>query len=251
MIFNDERLDTINDGLMLIQKKNGLTFGTDAYLLFAYMKAKPSAVAADFGAGTGIISLLSLRKNKFKTVHAIEVQESFSALCRRNAELNRLSDRMITHYTDVRSLKAEALGGEVDIVFSNPPYMAPNSGFHNDHDEKFIARHEVMGSLDDFCKAANRILKYGGSFYLVYRADRLCDLLVTLRQNSLEPKRVTFVYNSENHAPVLVLVEAKKGAAPSLFVTKPLILCDSEGNESDTIKKIYEIGGFDKQYERP
>ena len=60
MIFEDERIDEINDSLRLIQKKSGLTFGTDAYLLYAYLKKKPMARAVDLGAGTGIISLLAL-----------------------------------------------------------------------------------------------------------------------------------------------------------------------------------------------
>ena len=251
MIKDDERLDEINDSLKLIQKKNGLTFGTDAFLLYAYMKRKPMAIAADLGAGTGIISLLALNRNKFKTVHAIEVQASFAELIKRNASLNALDRTLIVHSTDVRSLKADTLGGEVDFVFSNPPYMTTTSGLHNEHNEKFIARHEVMGTISDFCVAANRILKYGGSFYLVYRTDRLCDLLMALRANTLEPKRMTMVYNSPNHAPSLVLVEAKKGAAPGLFTTKPLILTDGNGNETRELTEIYKNGVFDEQYEHP
>ena len=40
---NNERIDEINDSLRLIQKIGGLTFGSDAYLLYAYMKKKPRA----------------------------------------------------------------------------------------------------------------------------------------------------------------------------------------------------------------
>ena len=53
----DERLDEINENLSLIQKKDGLTFGTDAFLLAAFMKSRVKT-AADFGSGTGVASLL-------------------------------------------------------------------------------------------------------------------------------------------------------------------------------------------------
>ena len=251
MILDDERLDEVNDSIKLIQKKNGLTYGTDAYLLYAYLKKRPNATAADLGAGTGIISLLALSRDKIKTVHAIEVQESFSDLISRNASLNNMSNRLLVHCQNVCDLKSYDLGGEVDVVFSNPPYMTVTSGFHNEHGEKFIARHEALGTIEDFCQAANRILKFGGSFYLVYRTDRLCDLVSALRASGLEPKRMTVVYNRENQAPTLLLLEAKKGAAPGLFVTKPLILANSDGAMTKELSDIYENGVFNEQYERP
>ena len=52
-----ERLDEINEDLKLIQRKGGLTFGTDAYLLSAFVKKNTSGSCADFGCGTGVISL--------------------------------------------------------------------------------------------------------------------------------------------------------------------------------------------------
>ena len=40
-LFEDERLDEVNEKITLIQKKDGLTFGTDAFLLAAFIKANP------------------------------------------------------------------------------------------------------------------------------------------------------------------------------------------------------------------
>ena len=54
----NERLDKVNENITLIQKKDGLTFGTDAFLLASFIKSTPSKTAAELGAGTGIISLL-------------------------------------------------------------------------------------------------------------------------------------------------------------------------------------------------
>ena len=136
MIYEDERIDEINDSLRLIQKKNGLTFGTDAYLLYAYLKKKSKAKAVDLGSGPGIISLLAMNKQKFRSVYAVEVQESFCDLISRNAALNHLEASLTTVLADVRVLKPEFFGGEVDVVFSNPPYMTEDSGFHNENYEK-------------------------------------------------------------------------------------------------------------------
>lgn len=223
-LLQDERLDAVNENLYLIQKKNGLTFGTDAYLLAAFARNAPKARAADLGSGTGIIPLLLLAKNKIASAHAVEIQPAFSDLITRNAEINNLSHRLFPICADLRDLNAVKLGGEFDLVTANPPYMRTDSGKRNTADEKYIARHEVCGGIADFCSAASRLLKHGGRFLTVWRPDRLSELFSALYQSKLEPKRMTLVYSDTESEPCMVLLESIKGAAPAMRVTKPLIL---------------------------
>ena len=250
-IFDDERIDEVNENIKLIQKKHGLTFGSDAYLLAAYMKAQKNAVAAELGCGTGIISLLCASRQKFKFIHALEIQEEFAELTQRNVALNSLEDRMVCICKDVRDTTSADVGREVDVVFSNPPYMKTDSGKRNDADAKYIARHEVCGSIADFTASAARLLKHGGRFYCVYRPDRLSSLLFAMRESRLEPKEMTFVHADENTPPSMVLVMAIKGGAESLRVTKPLILHKVYSGESARelsagAKSIYDTMSFEE-----
>lgn len=230
----DERLDKVNEQIRLIQKKNGLTYGTDAFLLSAYARTSPRARAVDLGSGTGIIPLLLLAKNKVMSVTAVEIQPTFAELIERNAALNGMSERLRPLLCDIRELRAEMLGGEVDLVFSNPPYMRTDSGKRNTHDEKYIARHEVCGGIEDFCAAAGRILRYGGKFLCVWRPDRLSELMYALHLAKLEPKRMTFVHSDANTEPSMLLLEAMKGASPSLRITPPLLLYQSKTDDQGT-----------------
>lgn len=249
-LFHDETLTEINDGLSLIQKRDGLTFGTDAYLLAAYVRKQTRAHAVDLGSGTGIIPLLMLSKDKSAYVHAVELQPDFAELISRNAELNGYADRLTAHSADVRDITAEMFGGRVDVAVSNPPYMKP-TGKANESERKNIARHEVAGGIADFCGAAYRVLKHGGLFYTVWRPDRLCELICALSASGLEPKRMTFVHARAELAPCLVLCEAKKGASPGVYVTPPLIMYTHGSVYTDTLTKIYETGDFDEPYKRP
>lgn len=248
-LHSDERLDRINEDLRLIQKTNGLTFGTDAYLLAAYLRPMHRARAADFGCGTGIISLLAQAKGKFAHVTAIEIQESFAELAKRNVGINGLDDKISVLHADLTSLHPAELGGELDVIFSNPPYMRTDSGKRNTDDEKYIARHEVCGSIADFCRAASRLLKHGGLFYVVWRPDRLSELFSALHDAALEPKRMTFVQADQATSPSMILLECKKGAAPSLIVT-PTLMLYRDGAEvsprlmSDAATKIYDTCQF-------
>ncbi len=247
----DERLDYVNEKITLLQKKNGLTFGTDAFLLAAFIKASPRARAAELGCGTGIISLLLAAREKLGSIYAFEVQESFYELTAKNITHNGFDNVIFPVCADVRELKAVHTGGELDVVFSNPPYMKTDSGKRNESDEKYIARHEVMGGIDDFCAAASRLLKHGGKFYAVWRPDRLCDIICSMRAHGLEPKEMTFVHADTLTEPSIVLICATKGGRPAIKVTKPLILHDDTSKEgtrrlSAEAERIYDTLNFER-----
>ena len=90
--------------------------------------------------------------------------------------------------------------------------------------EKDIARHEVCGGIRDFCAAASRLLRTGGRFACVFRAERLADLFRAMRANRLVPKRMVMVHSDADSPPCLVLTECVKDAAPSLRVLPALML---------------------------
>ena len=240
-LFEDESLTEVNDGIKLIQNKKGLTYGTDAYLLSAFIKGKRTGIAAEIGSGSGIISLLLAQRGKFGKIFALEVQEYYASLTVRNAALNGLDGVIEAVCTDARDFKTEC-----DTVFMNPPYMKVDDGKRNEDDGKYAARHELNGDISELCRAASGMLKYGGDAYVVYRPDRLTDLICALRESKLEPKSICFVLQSAAHAPCLVLVSAKKGGKSGVNVMKPLILTDESGSESEDCKYIYDNGNWMK-----
>ncbi len=242
----NERLDYVNDDIELIQNTDGLTFGTDALLLAGYVNGKYER-GAELGGGTGIISMLLLARGKVKDIDCLEIQEEYAELIDRNAEHNGFNEKLRSVCTDVREYRPEK---ECDIVFSNPPYMKTTSGRANAFDKKNIARHEVAGTIYDFCKAGAKALKYGGAFTVVYRPDRLIDLTDALRCASLEPKRMTFVHANNDSAPSMVLIEAKKGGKCGLKLTKPLIIYKNSDNKeySEDMAFIMNEGRFPKEF---
>mgnify|MGYP002537758853 CR=1 FL=1 len=247
-LFEDERLDAVNDNITLIQKKNGLTFGTDALLLAAFLRGGAKQTALDLGAGTGILSLLCAARGRFAEIYAVEAQAEFCDLIVRNAALNHLDDRIVCVHRDVRKLVPTDIGGECDVVFTNPPYMRAGSGKSNLHDVKTMARHEMLGGIDDFCAAAARNLKYGGLFYAVYRPERTAELFYAMHGVGIEPKRLCAVCPDSDSAPSLILVEGKKGAAAGLIFESPLILYADAAHTAYTRETqfIYDNGRFSK-----
>lgn len=247
-VYDNERVDKVNFDISLIQKPDGLTFGTDALLLAAYVFGGYKS-GAELGGGSGIISLLLLSREKLKSAVCYEIQEEYADLIRRNAEYNNLTERLVTVCADVRSIRSDE---DCDLVFTNPPYMKSDSGKGNKLEKKAIARHEIHGGISDFCEAAKRKLKYGGAFYAVYRPDRLADIISAMRDNSLEPKRMTFVHADTESEPSMVLIEAKRGGRCGMTLTRPLIIYADKEHKcySDDMEYIMENGSFPSYYKR-
>ena len=240
-----ERVDEINDHVRLIQRERGLTFGTDAYLLSAFCRPAKSARAADLGCGTGVISLLLAARERYARIFAVEAQVAFAALAARNVELNGFSHTVSVLNRDVRTLSPADFGGELDVIFTNPPYMRKDSGYACTHEEKQIARHEILGDLGDFTAAAARCLRYGGSLYVVYRPDRLETLFAALRAAKFAPKRMLFVQDAPEKAPSMVLCEARLGGGEGLVMLPTLILRESAQNGAPLTpraQRIYDTG---------
>ena len=245
-VHEDECLFEVNEGLSLLQKKNALAFGTDAFLLSAFCRASARARALELGAGNGVVSLLLAARKKFAHITAVEIQKEMADLAARNVALNHLESTVAVRAGDVRTLSAVSLGGEVEVALANPPYMRTDSGFASPHAAKQTARHESEGGIAEFAAAAARCVKYGGLFYTVYRPDRLEALFAALRDARFAPKRMVFVHDHPAAEPSMVLTEAKRGAGEGLSILPPLFLHDKKGETSlsNRAQEIYETGSF-------
>ena len=240
-LLENERINEINENLRLIEKKDSLTFGTDAYLLSAYLPKRQKQIGVELGCGSGVISFLALTKKKCQYVYGIEVQKDIASIAKRNGELNTLSGVFSVINKDLRDVAISDVENEVDFVFSNPPYMKVDSGKANENDFKNISRHEVCGNIDDFCKCAKLLLKHGGSFYVVYRPDRMIDLIYAMKNNGIEPKRLTFIHSNSHTPPSLLLIQGKKGGKSGLVIDKPIyIYKDGTQEYTKEFAKIYE-----------
>ena len=112
------RKDRVNDNLTLMQYTDGLTFGTDALLLAAYVKGGAKSRALELGGGTGIVSLLLATRKKVRHVECVEIQPAFAALAQRNVTLNALDGSVKVTEADIRRLGDYGEGEFVPMYLS-------------------------------------------------------------------------------------------------------------------------------------
>lgn len=153
---------------------------------------------------------------------------------------NHMDGRFFPVCADLKDLSGKVPFDSFDIVTCNPPYKIAGRGILNDIGAHTVARHEVLCNIDDVCKTASKLLKFGGKLCICQRPERLLDVMSAMRENKIEPKRVRMVHQRPDEAPWLVLIEGKKGAKPFLKVEKPFLVERIENRTfSDELLKIY------------
>ena len=231
LVHPGEKVDDLQrSGLRIIQDPARFCFGMDAVLLTGFIqegiggRSMAREDMLDLGTGTGIIP-----------------QPDSADMAKRSVELNGISDRVRILQGDIREADTLFAPASFGIVTCNPPYMIGGHGLRNPDSPKAIARHEVLCDFDDVAGAAERLLKTSGHFFLVHRPFRLAEIMTTLRDHGLEPKRMRLVYPFIDREPNMVLLDCVRGGRPRLTVEKPLIVYKEPGKYTD---EIYEVYGY-------
>ena len=234
-----EYCDTLHpSGYRLLFSDALIKPGTDSFLLSDFVRLKKGLQVCDLGAGIGLLGLLLLNRCPSLTVHNIELQPEAAAMVQRNIDCNQLQAQMRLYQMDLRDVRGVLPAGKMDLIISNPPYFKSGSGGQSTGAVRQTAREETQCTIDDVCRSASYLLRWGGDFSLVYRPERLTDLLCAMRQNGIEPKRIRFVEKSAGLPPILVLVEGRRGGNPGLKYEPPLVIYGLDGKECAEMDRI-------------
>ena len=210
-----ERLEDLGcNNLKIIQNKNLYTFTSDSVILANFLKIKSKESAVEIGGGSGVISILATAKNKIKKIKIFEIQENLQKLCEKNIKINNLNDVLELIADDVRNFKKYDEVGSQDVVFSNPPYFLVDK---TENSVRKFARQEVFLNLKDLIKISSQMLKYGGRFYLIYPASRLCELIYECEKNDIKIKKLFFTEN-KNKVVNLVVIEGRKNGSDGVQI---------------------------------
>lgn len=212
-------------------------FGTDAFLLADFARPRHKDRVCDLGTGCGIIPVLMRIKFEPARIFGADIQEQAIEQFNITVEKNRL-DNITPVRADLRVLWEGCPTGSFDVVTCNPPYKAANAGIESLGEAQKIARHEIMCNINDVCKAASRLLKFGGRLCLCNRPERLSDVICAMRANNIEPKLLRFVSKTPSDAPWLFLIEGRLGGKP-FMKAMPTLFVSENGGFSRELMEIY------------
>ncbi len=208
----------------LRQREHLPKMGTDSQMLSWFATIHAREKVCDLGCGVGVLGVLLARRKTPLTLDGVEIVAESARLAAENLRENGLQGEII--HGDLREYRHWYTSpGGYDLVVSNPPYFAPNTGKTAEGVRK-TARSEECCTVEDLCAAAGWLLRTGGRFALCYRAERLTALFATLQKSGMEPKRLQLVQHSPAHPPKFILVEAMRLGKPGLKILPTLFVAD-------------------------
>lgn len=232
----------LNKNLKIIQRADYFNFSIDSLLISEFVNiSKNTKSILDLGTGNAAIPLF-LSKKTSALIYGIEIQKVSYDLALRNVNINNLNEQIYLVYDDMKNYLSHFKYGSFDIVVSNPPFFKFNGNdtLLNDLNQLTIARHEVSITLEEVIKIAFDLLKDRGYFYLVHRADRLGDILNTLRQYNLEAKNIKFCYTTSKKNAKILLIEAIKNGKSGLNILPPLIINKENGEYTEEVLEMFK-----------
>lgn len=239
MIENETIEDLQLGGLKILQKKDGFRFGIDAVLLSDFAKDVRAKEVLDLCTGGGIIPILLSHKSSAERICGLEIQREYCDMAKRSVSMNNLGEKVFMENGDLKNAVQIYGKRQFDLITCNPPYMPAKGAVKNELDEKIIARHEVMCTLEDVISVSSQLLKQHGRLMIVHKPTRLVDIMCFMREYDIEPKRIRFIHKKAGTEPSLVLADGAYKGGKELKVMPPLYIYDEGGNETEEVKRIY------------
>ena len=241
---SEYKFETLTDRIFVCSSRDH-RFGTDAFLLAYFSNYRKKDRVCDLGTGCGIIPLIMQKYNPPEIIYAVDIQEKAVKQLEMGMEKSKIPDsNIIPICADIKTLWENAPLGRLDLVTCNPPYKAYSAGMESELTAQKIARHEILCNIDDICKSAEKLLKFGGRLCVCNRPERLADVICAMRNNNIEPKRIRFVSKNPSEKPWLFLIEGKKGSKPFMQIEQQLYIRSdiNKSGFSEELEKIYAIG---------
>lgn len=213
--------DLYDYGYKIVQKSDYFKFSLDSMLLANFVNINMAdSKLLDFCTGNCPIPIIL--SNSIKNIVAFEVQKEIYELGDESLTLNNINNVKLIN-DDIKNIGNYYKEGYFDIITCNPPYFKViDSSRINDNNVKAIARHEILIKLEDIVSLAYKFLRDKGKLYIVYRPDRLMELLKLFDKYKFGVKKLQCCYNNSDSLSSMILIEAMKNGHDDLKILAPL-----------------------------
>jgi tRNA1(Val) A37 N6-methylase TrmN6 len=237
--------DRLFDGrLLLHQASGGHRIGTDAILLAASAPALTLGLIVDVGAGAGAVGLALAQTNLRANVVLLEKNSRAAALARQNSAANGLEERVRVVEADLfdaAARKTEGLVEAADLVVTNPPFLNIRGSRPSPDADRAMAHVLDEGGIEKWLRASLALLKPGGIFVAIHRADALDALLAGLARRLGGPE-ILPIFPKQGEKAARLILRGRKGAKTPLSLLQGLVLHREDGSFTPLAEDIHRRG---------
>ena len=227
--------------LKIVQDPETFNFSLDSVLLPNFVTLKKSvSKILDIGCGNAPIPLILSTKCDAK-ITGVEIQKESYKMANESISINNLNDKIEIINGDINEIYQTIETDTFDVITCNPPFFKYlESSNINKNEKKTVARHEIKLNLSQIFLISRKILKNNGVIALVHRPERLVEILIEMKKNNIEPKKLQLVYPKKNMDANILLIEGSKNGKPGLKILPPIYTHENDGSYTKEIQKYFE-----------
>jgi len=228
-----------NSGIVINQDKKLYSFNLDTILLYNFCKPAKKGKVVDLCSGNGAIGL-SLTVKTRAQIYLVEIQKELAELAQKSINDNEIGNQVHLINDDLKNVQQYIMHDSVDTIVCNPPYFKVSDRTAiKDNPVLAIARHELKANLVDILSTIKILLKENSHAFIVYRPERLSELITEMSQQKLQPKRIRFVRSTASKDANLVLIDIIKTVKDaSLKVEPDLVIYNDAGKLTKEASEI-------------
>ncbi len=218
--------------------EGGFRTSLDSVMLAAACPAKSGQQVLDAGCGVGGAAFCLLWRVKGVELTGIDWEESYIALAQNNLALNRARGEFLCE--DIRSYAPARLFNHVMI---NPPYF--EAGRHTPSPDALRAqanghqKHDL--TLEDWIRAAHRLLKSNGTLTLIYPAHGL-DRIIQELGKKFGALELIPLWPHQGDEARRIIVRAIKDRQTSARLLSGIVLHQQNGEYTEAANRILRDG---------
>jgi len=212
----------------------------DPFILAAHIQPKGFEKIIDVGCGCGIIPLILASRYPDLRITGVEIQNDLARFAKENVMNNGLGNAINIIHENIKNIDTSDINWKADIIVSNPPYKKKDTGRLNPDSQKAIARHEIFLDIDLLFRCSERLIHPKGRLYIIFPAQRLSDLMLTLERYKFIPDFIRFVHIKKNTAARLVILCAAKKHGKPCTIAPPFYVYGSDNKFTDEYACLFK-----------
>ncbi len=200
--------DFLGGKVKLIQPEAGYRVSMDTVMLAACVPAQSGERVIEGGIGSAGAALCLAKRIPGVYVHGVEIQSDMISAAQRNIRFNGLEGQVTVE--DGTIVKPVGQAGRFDHAMINPPYLEHGHAIRPPVKNKGFAHMEHGTTLKNWVNFCLYHVRHKGTISIVYRADRLDELISRLYRR-VGDLMIMPLWPRSGEAAKRVIIQGRKG----------------------------------------
>jgi tRNA1(Val) A37 N6-methylase TrmN6 len=240
---HSEEITVLGQKVRLLQLQDGgFRTSLDSVMLAAACPALAGDKVLDMGCGVGGASFCLLYRCPDIHVTGVEVETSYYQLARQNIPLNNADNKIEFIQSDIRDYQPAAKPS-YDHIIVNPPYN--EAGHYTPSPDSIkasaLGHQDEDMSLEDWIKAAHRLVKSGGSLTIIYPTSGT-DKIIRALGKKFGAIEIIPLWPRHGQDSKRVIIRCLKDRKSPAIIRTGLILHEADGSYTEAADKILRDG---------